>query len=98
MKDRLRLVYRKFRKTVLILVIAQLVYILALRWIDPPITITQLGNWVSGNGLKRDYVNFEDMSPNIRLAVMASEDQLFPDHNGFDIKSIKKALAKNKKR
>jgi len=37
------------------------------------------------------------MSPNIRLAVMASEDQLFPDHNGFDIKSIKKALAKNKK-
>jgi monofunctional biosynthetic peptidoglycan transglycosylase len=78
MKDRLRLVYRKFRKTVLILVIAQLVYILALRWIDPPFTITQLGNWVSGNGLKRDYVNFEDMSPNIRLAVMASEDQLFP--------------------
>ncbi len=37
------------------------------------------------------------MSPNIRLAVMASEDQLFPDHNGFDIKSIKKALETNKK-
>lgn len=38
------------------------------------------------------------MSPNIRLAVMASEDQLFPDHNGFDIKSIKKALKSNKKK
>lgn len=38
------------------------------------------------------------MSPNIRLAVMASEDQLFPDHNGFDIKSIKKALESNKKK
>jgi monofunctional biosynthetic peptidoglycan transglycosylase len=97
MKDFFRLVYRKSRKVVLILLIAQFVYILALRWIDPPITITQLSIWISGNGLKRDYINFEDMSPNIRLAVMASEDQLFPDHNGFDIKSIKKALAKNKK-
>jgi monofunctional biosynthetic peptidoglycan transglycosylase len=97
MKDMLRLAFRKFRKVVLILLIAQFVYILALRWINPPITITQLDNWVSGNGLKRDYINFKDMSPNIRLAVMASEDQLFPDHNGFDIKSIKKALAKNKK-
>ena len=97
MKDFFRVVYRKSRKVVLILLIAQFVYILALRWIDPPITITQLSIWISGNGLKRDYINFEDMSPNIRLAVMASEDQLFPDHNGFDIKSIKKALAKNKK-
>lgn len=97
MKDILRLAFRKFRKVVLILLIAQFIYIIALRWIDPPITITQLDNWISGNGLKRDYINFEDMSPNIRLAVMASEDQLFPDHNGFDMKSIKKALAKNKK-
>lgn len=38
------------------------------------------------------------MSPNIRLAVIASEDQLFPDHNGFDIASIKEAfINKNKK-
>ena len=39
------------------------------------------------------------MSPSIRLAVMASEDQLFPDHNGFDVASIKLALKeKNKMR
>ena len=72
-------------------------YIFILRWVNPPITITQLTNWVEGHGLKRDYVNFAAMSPNIRLAVMASEDQLFPDHNGFDIKSIKKAMESNKK-
>ncbi len=70
-----------------------------LKWVDPPITITQLSNWISGNGLKRDYVDYSEMSPNIRLAVMASEDQLFPDHNGFDINSIKDALTeKTKKR
>lgn len=32
------------------------------------------------------------------LAVIASEDQLFPDHNGFDWKSIQKAIAKNQKK
>jgi len=90
-------VWKKLKRTFFILLAAQFIYIILLRWIDPPITITQLTNWVSGSGLKRDYINFEEMSPNIRLAVMASEDQLFPDHNGFDIKSIKKALETNKK-
>jgi monofunctional glycosyltransferase len=75
-----------------------LIYIILLRWIDPPFTITQLSSWVSGDGLKRDYVNYDEMSPNIRLAVIASEDQLFPDHNGFDIENIKKALESNKKK
>ncbi|MFM8912623.1 MAG: monofunctional biosynthetic peptidoglycan transglycosylase, partial [Flammeovirgaceae bacterium] len=52
-----------------------------------------------GNGLKRDYVTYREMSPNIKLAVMASEDQLFPNHNGFDVESIKKAWKeKDKKR
>ena len=37
------------------------------------------------------------MSANIKLAVMASEDQQFPDHDGFDIKAIKKAMKYNNK-
>jgi monofunctional glycosyltransferase len=89
--------WRKLKKILLILFVFQFVYIIALKWVNPPITITQLTDWASGHGLKRDYVDFEDMSPNIRLAVMASEDQLFPDHNGFDIASIKKALSNKKK-
>jgi monofunctional biosynthetic peptidoglycan transglycosylase len=38
------------------------------------------------------------MSKAAKLAVIASEDQLFPDHNGFDIKGIERALAFNKKK
>jgi len=75
--------------------ILQLFYIIILRWVDPPITITQLVSWVSGHGLKRDYVSRAAMSPNARLAVIASEDQLFPDHGGFDWKSIKQAQKYN---
>ncbi|UXE65467.1 MAG: monofunctional biosynthetic peptidoglycan transglycosylase [Chryseotalea sp. WA131a] len=90
---------KKLKKLVLILLIAQLVYIVLLKWVNPPITITQFTNWMEGNGLKRDYISYKEMSPNIKLAVMASEDQLFPDHNGFDVESIKKAWSeKSKKR
>jgi monofunctional biosynthetic peptidoglycan transglycosylase len=65
---------------------------------DPPITITQLQNWVSGNGLKRDYVDGDELSYNLKLAAIATEDQLFPDHDGFDWKSIEKAMKYNKKK
>lgn len=69
-----------------------------LRWVNPPVTITQLASWVSGSGLKRDYVSSDDISPNAKLAVIASEDQLFTDHEGFDWQSIKKAMAYNKRK
>lgn len=80
------------------MLIAQFVYIIILKWVNPPVTITQIGSLLSGDGLKRDYVDAEDMSANAGLAVIASEDQLFPDHNGFDWKSIQKAIEKNKKK
>lgn len=98
MKEFLLKVWRWTRKIFLILFIAQFIYILLLKWVNPPITITQLVSWVKGYGLKRDYVDAEDISPNAGLAVIASEDQLFADHSGFDWKSIKKAMAYNEKK
>lgn len=80
------------------LFIFQFLYIILLRWVNPPVTMTQLVSWVSGHGLKRDYINSSNMSSNAKLAVIASEDQLFPDHSGFDWKSIKKAMKYNEKK
>jgi monofunctional biosynthetic peptidoglycan transglycosylase len=77
--------------------VAQFAYIILLRWVNPPITITQLVSALRGNGLRRDYVSYDEMSPNAKLAVMAGEDQTFPDHNGFNIKAIKLAQKYNKK-
>src|ERR1044071_5781749 len=93
-----RKLWRIIKRTFIILFVAQLLYIILLKWVDPPITMTQLVSWISGHGLKRDYVDRSDISFNARLAVIASEDQLFPDHHGFDWKSIKKAMAYNKKK
>ena len=52
---------------------------------------------LQGYGLKRDYISYNAMGSNIKLAVIASEDQLFPDHDGFDLKAIKLAMKYNKK-
>jgi monofunctional biosynthetic peptidoglycan transglycosylase len=43
-------------------------------------------------------VSRDDISYNAKLAVISSEDQLFPDHSGFDWKSIKKAMKYNEKK
>ncbi len=89
--------WRFLKKLFLFLFIFQFAYILICKWVNPPITITQVVSLLRGNGLKRDYVSYSEMSPNIKLAVIASEDQLFPDHDGFDVKAIKKAINYNKK-
>src|SRR6478752_2113187 len=83
---------RRFFKLILYGFILSLVYLLICKWLMPPITFTQLTNWIGGNGLKRDYVSWGDISPNAKLAAIAGEDQLFPAHNGFDWKAISKSM------
>src|SRR4030095_8686305 len=77
--------------------LAQFFYILILKWINPPFTLTQLDSFFHGYGLKRNYVAMDEISPYAKLAVISSEDQLFPDHDGFDFKSIEKAMKHNQK-
>ena len=89
---------RLLKKIFFILLISHLLYVVLLRFMLPPITITQISSLIEGNGFKRNHVPINEISKNAKLAVVASEDQLFPDHNGFDIKSIQKALAFNKKK
>lgn len=45
-----------------------------------------------------DWVSMDNTRPNMALAVMASEDQKFPDHWGFDVVTIEKAISHNEKR
>ena len=90
-------IWKFIKRLFLVLFFLQLFYILLLKWVNPPITLTQLWSWVSGEGLKRDYVDMKQMSAYPKLAVLAAEDQLFPDHSGFDWKSIEKAMAHNEK-
>jgi monofunctional biosynthetic peptidoglycan transglycosylase len=90
--------WRWIKRIFIFLFVFQLFYIVILKWINPPFTLTQVGSLFGGDGLKRDYVNGDEISYQLRLAVIASEDQIFPDHGGFDWKNIKKAMEYNKKK
>jgi monofunctional biosynthetic peptidoglycan transglycosylase len=88
-------IWHIIKRVVLILFISQFAYIFFCKWINPPFTITQLVNYIEGYGLNRDYIDYDEMGPNIKLAVMSSEDQLFPIHDGFDREAIKAAMKHN---
>jgi monofunctional biosynthetic peptidoglycan transglycosylase len=89
--------WRIVKRVTIFLFFFQLFYLLLLKWVNPPITLTQLGSVLSGDGLRRTYVDMKNISPYAKLAVICSEDQLFPDHDGFDFKSIEKAMKHNQK-
>jgi monofunctional biosynthetic peptidoglycan transglycosylase len=90
-------IWKFIKRLFFILLVSHLLYLFYCKYFNPPFTITQLVAVFEAGGIERDYVSFYHMSPSIKLAVMASEDQLFPDHDGFDIKAIKKAMKYNKK-
>jgi monofunctional biosynthetic peptidoglycan transglycosylase len=101
MKEKPSLIKRLFRRIIKIIIygfILSLIYLFICKWVMPPITITQLGSLISGYGLHRDYVSWNNMSGNAKLAAIAGEDQLFAVHNGFDWKAINKSLNSNSKR
>ncbi|MBC7874263.1 MAG: monofunctional biosynthetic peptidoglycan transglycosylase [Ferruginibacter sp.] len=97
-KEMLRKLWKWSKRIFGWILIFQFCYIILLKWVNPPITMTQLSSWITGHGLKRDYVKRKSISPQARLAVIAAEDQLFPDHHGFDWKSIKKARKYNERK
>jgi len=60
----------------------------------------QLGSWLRGDFsyvAHSDWVSMDEISPWMGLAVIAAEDQKFPDHWGFDVGAIEKALAHNER-
>ncbi len=78
--------------------ISSFLYLVICKWLNPPITTTQIGALLSGYGLKRDYVNWNEISPNVKLAAIASEDQMYSDHSGFDWDALEKSFKANPKK
>ena len=72
------------------------------RWVNPPFSAymveTQFAAWSSRDrnyASHHQWTDLSQISPNLPLAVVASEDQKFPDHWGFDVEAIEKAYAMN---
>lgn len=87
--------WKTFKKIIYILVLANILFIVWGKFFNPPITVTQVGGLLEYGKLKRDYVSWDEMGTNVKKAVLASEDQKFYNHNGFDYTAIEKALKHN---
>lgn len=83
----------------LLAMLASALLVLSLRWINPPTTaVIAAWQWQSGRQAKQQWQALADISPHLQIAVIAAEDQKFPDHPGFDFDSIKKALTEDRNR
>jgi monofunctional glycosyltransferase len=78
--------------------------VLLFRWINPPYSAfmaeAQIAAWArrdSSYVFRHSWVDLKRISPNLPLAVVASEDQKFPEHWGFDVAAIEKAYALNQR-
>lgn len=74
--------------------------VLALRWLPPPTSAFMLQYWIGGHAdsgrsltpPRYQWTDWENIAPSMRLAVVAAEDQKFPDHHGFDLDSMHDAV------
>ena len=87
--------WKKIKKLIFILILANILFIVWGKFFNPPVTITQIGGLMQYGKLKRDYISYDEMGTHVKKAVIASEDQAFFSHNGFDYKAIEKAMKHN---
>lgn len=87
--------WKKIKKLFFILILANILFIVWGKFFNPPITFTQIGGLLEYGKLKRDYISYDEMGIHVKKAVIASEDQAFFSHNGFDYKAIEKAMKHN---
>ena len=89
--------WKFIKRIIYLLVLANILFIIWGKFFNPPITITQISGLISYGKLDRNYISFDEMGTNVKKAVIASEDQKFFSHNGFDYNAIEKALKHNEK-
>jgi monofunctional biosynthetic peptidoglycan transglycosylase len=70
-------------------------WVLAYRFINPPITATMLGDMLAGRGATRDWMPIGRIDRDMVRAAIAAEDSKFCSHNGFDYQAIENAMQRN---
>lgn len=79
-------------KFTLTFVIISILWVVAYKFLPVPITPYMLiRNITEDIPINHKWVPIEKISPDLVLAVIASEDNLFTEHNGFDFKAIEQA-------
>jgi len=75
-----------------VLAVAVLGLAVLYRWVDPPASTLMLGQRLAGMPIRQRWVPLERISPNLRLAVVLSEDARFCQHGGVDWGELREAI------
>jgi monofunctional glycosyltransferase len=87
---------RRAARVVLLGIMLLVLPIILFRFINPPITPVMIAEKLSGATLRHRWVPLEQISPNLALAVIASEDGRFCQHWGVDWGAVRDAVKEGK--
>ena len=94
-------IFRKILKIIFITLLCifglNLLTTILYRWVNPPITLTMISRSVfDGEPMKKEWKTLDEISPYLVEASVASEDNMFLGHNGFDRVAIDIAIEEHK--
>jgi monofunctional biosynthetic peptidoglycan transglycosylase len=76
-------------------VLLSLLWVLLYRFVNPPYTLTMLGDRLGGRQVSRDWMSLERIDRDSVRAAIAAEDSKFCSHWGFDQDAIAAAMRRN---
>jgi monofunctional glycosyltransferase len=82
-------------KLVVACFLISILWVLAYRFINPPITLTMIGDVVAGRGATRDWMPVDQIDRDMVRAAIAAEDSTFCSHHGFNFEAIEDAMKRN---
>ena len=82
-------------KLVVAFFVISILWVLAYRFIPPPITATMIGDVFAGRGLHKDWMPISEIDRDMVRAAIAAEDSKFCSHHGFDFEAIEDAMKRN---
>jgi monofunctional glycosyltransferase len=82
-------------RTLIAFVLLSLAMVLVYRFVNPPITLTELNDVAHGYPIHKQWISLARMDPDMPRAAIAAEDGNFCRHHGFDFNAMEKAFAAN---
>jgi monofunctional glycosyltransferase len=82
-------------KLIVAFFIISILWVLAYRFVNPPITVTMIGDLVAGRGMHKNWMPVGEIDRDMVRAAIAAEDSKFCSHHGFDFEAIEDAMKRN---
>jgi monofunctional biosynthetic peptidoglycan transglycosylase len=88
-------IVRAIFKVTLALFLGSILWVLAYRFVNPPVTMTMLGDRFGGRNVQQEWMPIEEIDRDMIRAVIGAEDSKFCSHDGFDWDAISAAAQRN---